>query len=52
MIKCQIVFGDLDLIAKVTTEKNLLNLRQKLLKLILSSDQVSGFYPNLHGINK
>ena len=51
MINSRIGLGDLDLIFKVNTEKSLLNLCQKILKFTLSSEQVSGFEPNLHDFN-
>ena len=51
MVNNRLVFGDLDLIFKVTTEKSVLKLCQKLLKFALSSEMVSGFYPNLHDFN-
>ena len=44
-------FGDLDLIFKVTLENQIAKLRPKILKCTLSSEWVSGFYPNLHVFN-
>ena len=44
-------FGDLDLIFKVTLENQTAKFRQKILKCTLSSEWVSGFYPNLHAFN-
>ena len=41
-------FGDLDLIFKVTLENQFAKFRHKKLKCTLSSEWVSGFYPNLH----
>ena len=38
MINSRLGLGDLDLIFKVNTEKNLLNLSQKILKFTLSSE--------------
>ena len=43
--------GDLDLIFKVTLENQIAKFRQKILKRTLSSEWVSGFYPNLHEFN-
>ena len=44
-------FGDLDLIFKVTLENQIAKFRPKILKCTLSSEWVSGFYPNLHEFN-
>ena len=44
-------FGDLDLIFKVTLENQIAKFRLKILKCTLSSEWVSGFYPNLHEFN-
>ena len=44
-------FGDLDLIFKVTLEKQIAKFRPKILKFTLSSEWVTGFYPNLHEFN-
>ena len=44
-------FGDLDLIFKVTLENQIAKFRPKMLKCTLSSEWVSGFYPNLHEFN-
>ena len=44
-------FGDLDLIFKVTLENQIAKFRLKILKCTISSEWVSGFYPNLHEFN-
>ena len=44
-------FGDLDLNFKVTLENQIAKFRPKILKCTLSSEWVSGFYPNLHEFN-
>ena len=44
-------FEDLDLIFKVTLENQIAKFRPKILKCTLSSEWVSGFYPNLHESN-
>ena len=49
--KLKKTFGDLDLIFKVTLENQIAKFRPKILKCTLSSEWVSGFYPNLHEFN-
>ena len=44
-------FWRLDLIFKVTLENQNAKIRPKILKRTLSSEWVSGFYPNLHEFN-
>ena len=44
-------FGDLDLIFKVTLENQNAKFRPKILKCTLSSEWISGFYPNLQEFN-
>ena len=51
MTKNEKSFGDLDLIFKVTLENQIAKFRPKILKCTLSSELVSGFYPNLHEFN-
>ena len=44
-------FGEIALIFKVTLENQIAKFRPKIRKCTLSSEWVSGFYPNLHEFN-